>query len=130
MAALVLRPPDPPLPGQRSARLDIFPGSATPTVFPARTPFWIGYGFTAEPEDPASEQEEISPETTFELIVDGDPVQLLVGSRAAAGRTVGRQFMAVFEQGLGPGWHRFEGRWYDAGALALSGEMRIEFVEP
>ena len=30
-------------------RLSIFPGAATPSVFAAGEPFWIGYGFVPEP---------------------------------------------------------------------------------
>ena len=130
MAAFVLAPPDPPLSGQDGARLDIFPGAATPTVFPARTPFWIGYGFTVEPEEPEPAQRELSPETTFELVVDGQPVRLCSSARVARGRTVARQCIAAFAQGLPAGWHRFEGRWYDTGALTLTSDANVEFVEP
>lgn len=128
IAAFVLAPPDPPVPGQESARLHIFPGAATPTVFPARTPFWIGYGFVVEPGEPES-QRELSSETTFELIVDGDPVRLESTSRIADGRTVARQYSAIFPMGLAPGWHRVQGRWYDDGRLIISSHASIQFVE-
>ena len=32
-------------------RIGIFPGGATPTMYPAKTPFWVGYGFAADPEN-------------------------------------------------------------------------------
>ena len=53
----------------------IFPGSATPSVFPAGEPFWIGYGFVPEPTD-AGEMEVDILERRFELEVDGHPVEL------------------------------------------------------
>lgn len=130
MAALVLTPPDLPPTEHGGARLDIFPGSATPTVFAAATPFWVGYGFTAEPEGRGETLRTVATGTTFELVVDGEPVPVLAGSRAAGGQVVSRQYVAVFGDGLEPGWHRFQGRWYDAGALALTSDIRIEFVEP
>jgi hypothetical protein len=129
MAVFVLTPPDPPLTGQDCARLDIFPGAATPTVFPARTPFWIGYGFAVEPEARAPAQRELSPETAFELVVDDEPVGLVTDSRIAGGRTVARRSIAAFADGLPAGWHRFEGRWYDAGTLVLTSDTRVQFVE-
>ena len=56
------------------ARLGIFPGSATPAVFPARVPFWIGYGFVPEPTGAASPPKPTLDERTrFELDVDGSP---------------------------------------------------------
>lgn len=129
MAAFVLTPPDPPLSGQDSARLEIFPGGATPTVFPARTPFWIGYGFTVEAHAERGGR-ELSPETTFELIVDDEPVTLATEARVTGGRVVARQCTAAFASGLPEGWHRFEGRWYDTGALVLASDARVQFVEP
>jgi hypothetical protein len=45
------------------------------------------------------------------------------------GRTVSKVDMAMFGAGLPPGWHRFAGRWYDAGALVLTGDRSIQFVE-
>lgn len=130
MTAIVLAPPDPATVGTESARLDIFPGAGTPAVFPAHTPFWVGYGFTVEPEETAAAQKEVSPGTRFELVVDGEPVTLTTKTRVARGRVVGKQSVAAFRDGLPEGWHRFEGRWYEAGALALSSDRAIEFVEP
>lgn len=126
MAAFVLTPPDPALSGQDSTRLDIFPGAATPTVFPARKSFWIGYGFAVEA---VHARRELSPETAFELLVDGEPVAVTTDARVADGRVVGRQCTATFPRGLAAGWHRFEGRWYDAGALVLTSDTRVQFVE-
>jgi len=129
MSAIVLTPADPStVPG--AAHLDIFPGAATPAVFPANTPFWIGYGFTVEAQGGTAPPSELSPDTRFELVVDGDPVPLVIDTQVANGKTVSKRTVATFASGLGPGWHRFEGRWYDAGALALSSDRRIEFVEP
>jgi hypothetical protein len=121
--------PDPPLPGQDSHRLDVFPGAATPAVFRARAPFWIGYGFAVDPGDGGAARRALAPDTTFELRVDGERVPMSIRSRAVKGRTVAKQCTASFEEGLEPGWHRFEGRWYDAGALTLASDVSVEFVE-
>ena len=128
MAAFVLTPPDPPMTGQDGRRLDIFPGAATPTVFAAHTPFWIGYGFLVD-TGAQDARSELPPKTTFELLVDGEPVAVGMEARVTDGRVVGRQCSAAFANGLAPGWHRFEGRWYDAGALTLASDVSIEFVE-
>lgn len=125
----MLEAPDPPLPGQESQRLDVFPGAATPTVFAAWAPFWIGCGFAIEPADAGAALGELSPDTTFELRVDGEPARVSTSARVAEGRMVAKQCTASFEQGLEPGWHRFEGRWYDAGVLVLTSDTSVEFVE-
>ncbi|HLF69265.1 MAG TPA: hypothetical protein VI503_07935 [Gaiellaceae bacterium] len=129
MAAIVLTLAEPPT-AHGAAHVDIFPGSATPAVFPASSPFWIGYGFTVEAEGGSGSASELPPDTRFELLVDGEPVPLVTDTRIAKGRTVSKRSIATFAGGLAPGWHRFEGRWYDAGTLALSSDRRIEFVEP
>ena len=49
MAAFVVVPLGSDLP-VTGTQLNIFPGSATPSVFSAEEPFWIGYGFVAEAE--------------------------------------------------------------------------------
>jgi hypothetical protein len=112
------------------ARVSIFPGSATPSVFPACTPFWIGYGFVAEPGDSGAALEaESESGTRFELEVDGELAELVTDVRVEEGRLVSKHSVATFEAGLSPGWHRFAGRWYDGGRLVLSSEKSIEFVE-
>jgi hypothetical protein len=112
------------------ARITIFPGSATPAVFPARTPFWIGYGFVVEPGDTGEALGDASAGgTRFELEVDGEPVDLLTDVQLDDGRPVSKHSVANFGIGLPPGWHRFAGRWYDSGRLVLSSERSIEFVE-
>jgi hypothetical protein len=112
------------------SRVSIFPGSATPAVFPAHTPFWIGYGFVAEPGDAGSALgEEANGGTRFELEVDGELVELLTEVNIEGDRPVSQHSVANFESGLPAGWHRFAGRWYDGGRLVLSSEESIEFVE-
>ena len=51
MAALVVAVSPASGMGRADARIGIFPGGATPSVFPAGTPFWIGYGFAPEREE-------------------------------------------------------------------------------
>ena len=125
MTAFVLAPPgsDLPLTGMR---LDIFPGSATPSVFPAGEPFWIGYGFVAEAES----TERFDRDARFELDVDGEPLELLTQLEEHDGRTpTSKHSVANFEAGLPVGWHRFAGRWYSQGQLVLTSDRSVEFVE-
>ena len=110
--------------------LSIFPGSATPAVFPAHVPFWIGYGFVPEPGASRAEPGvALDSDTRFELELDGEPVQLVTDVRTDDGRPVSKHCIANFGSGLPAGWHRFAGRWYDGGRLVLTTERSIEFVE-
>ena len=129
-AFVVVAPSDPagiPLTGMR---LNIFPGSATPAVFPADAPFWIGYGFVRDPGDPGGESlGALDEETRFELEVDGESVPVATDLKIEGGRTVSKLSVANFGSGLPAGWHRFEGRWYDGGTLVLTSDRSIQFVE-
>ena len=111
----------------KEARIGIFPGGATPSMYPAGTPFWVGYGFAADPENGGSLDEKT---TRFELDVDGDPVSMLADVQSEAGLAVRKTDVADFPVGLPAGWHDFTGRWYDGGRLILSSRAAIEFVEP
>ena len=128
MAAFVVVAPSGPSSAPKSgARLNIFPGSATPAVFAAGAPFWIGYGFVPEAGD--GYQATMHPDTGFELLVDGEPVDLYTDLQVEGGRTVRKFTVADFPDGLPAGWHRLAGRWYDEGVLALTSDESIEFVE-
>jgi hypothetical protein len=100
-------------------------------VLPAGAPFWIGYGFVPEPddEDEAEAEWALDRETRFELEVDGEAVSLVTDLRIEDGRTVSKLSVADFRSGLPLGWHRFSGRWYEAGGLVLTSDRSIEFVE-
>jgi hypothetical protein len=111
----------------KEGRLTIFPGGATPTMYPADTPFWVGYGFAAEPESATGLNEA---ETRFELDVDGAPVSMLTDTQSESGVPVRKTDIAEFPTGLPAGWHDFTGRWYDGGRLILSSRAAIQFVEP
>jgi hypothetical protein len=112
-------------------RVNIFPGSVTQSVLPAGEPFWIGYGFVPEPSDADPEARWASDdETRFELLLDGEPVPLATDLRVENGRTVSKLSVARFRSGLPLGWHRLSGRWYEGGALVLTNDRSIEFVEP
>jgi hypothetical protein len=131
MAAFVVLPVStagaPSCPG---SRLNIFPGTASPSLLPAGAPFWVGYGFVPEPSDADGTAEwDRDEETRFELVVDGAPVALDTDLTIEHGRTVSKISVATFPVGLPVGWHRFSGRWYEAGALVLTSERSIEFVE-
>jgi hypothetical protein len=128
MAAFVVVALTGPSSAPRSGtRLNIFPGAATPAVFAAGAPFWIGYGFVPEARD--GEAAQVHPETRFELLIDGVAVPLDTEVETEGGRTVRKFEAADFPGGLPPGWHQFSGRWYDAGELALASDRSIEFVE-
>jgi len=111
----------------KEGRIGIFPGGPTPTMYPARTPFWVGYGFAADPESGNGFDEA---GTRFELDVDGNPVSMLTDVHSESGLPVRTTNIAEFAAGLPAGWHDFSGRWYDAGRLILSSRAAIEFVEP
>ena len=107
-------------------QLNIFPGSATPSVFPAGEPFWIGYGFVAEAES----TERFDADARFELEVDGGPIVLLTDLTEHDGRNpTSKHSIANFGSGLPVGWHRFAGRWYSRGQLVLTSDRSVQFVE-
>jgi hypothetical protein len=110
----------------KEGRIGIFPGGATPTMHPAETPFWVGYGFAADPQNGAGLDEDT---TRFELDVDGKPVSMLTDVHSDSGIPVRKTNIAEFPEGLQAGWHDFSGRWYDGGRLILSSRAAIEFVE-
>src|SRR6476646_6294825 len=112
--------------GDRQGRIGIFPGGATPTIYPADTPFWVGYGFAADPEGGSAFAEET---TRFELDVDGESVSMLTDVHTESGLPVRKTNIAEFPAGLPVGWHDFTGRWYDGGRLILSSRAAIQFVD-
>lgn len=129
MAALVVIDVAGPVEADASGtRLDIFPGGATPSVFRADMPFWIGYGFASD-AGASGEARGVSEGTHFELDVDGRRVALASDVRREGDVAVRSTERAGFDAGLPAGWHTFHGRWYDAGRLLLSNRVSIEFVE-
>jgi len=125
MAAFVVAPPVSDLP-VTGTQLNIFPGSATPSVFPAGEPFWIGCGFVAEREN----TERFDRDARFELEVDGEPVVLLTDFKERdGGNPTSKHSIASFASGLPVGWHRFAGRWYSGGQLVLTSDRAVQFVE-
>jgi len=129
MAALVVAVSPANGMGRADARIGIFPGGATPSVFPAGAPFWIGYGFAPEDDGAAGARHELGVDTRFELEVDGQPVSMLSDLRRRGRDTLRKTDVAEFPAGLPAGWHDFSGRWYDRGRLILSSRASIEFVE-
>jgi hypothetical protein len=107
-------------------RIGIFPGGATPTMYPAGTAFWVGYGFAADDADDVSLDDST---TRFELDVDGMNVSMLTEADSESGRVVRKTDVADFPDGLPAGWHDFSGRWYEAGHLILSSRAAIQFIE-
>ena len=102
------------------------PGGTTPTMYPASTPFWVGYGFATDAVGGA-DLEDVT--TRFELDVDGEPVSMLTDVHTDSGLPVRKTNIAEFPSGLPAGWHDFTGRWYDGGRLILSSRAAIQFVE-
>lgn len=115
--------------GELGDRLDIFPGGATPAVFPAWAPFWVGYGFapdsTALPSEDALDEDT----TRFELDVDGHEVAVRSVLLREGDAVVRKTVVAEFPAGLPAGWHGLSGRWYDRGKLLFASRVTIEFVE-
>jgi hypothetical protein len=131
MAAFVVAPDVPSSIPRSGTQLNIFPGSATPAVFAAGTPFWIGSGFVPAADDPGlSGTASLERTTRFELDVDGEPVPLDTDVTREGGRVVRTLAVVSFDSGLPPGWHRFTARWYVDGKLLLANDASIEFVEP
>ena len=126
MAALVVTVSPANGTSNKEGRIGIFPGGATTTMYPASTPFWVGYGFAADSVGGA-DLEDVS--TRFELDVDGEPVSMLTDLHTDSGRPVRKTNIAEFPDGLPVGWHDFTGRWYDGGRLILSSRAAIQFVE-
>jgi hypothetical protein len=111
-------------------QLNLFPGSATPAVFAAEEPFWIGYGFVAEPTGATGSPEDaVGDGTRFELHVDGRAVHMQGEVDTDSGVAVRKVDIAEFPSGLPAGWHDFSGRWYERGRLLLSSRMAIQFVD-
>ena len=110
----------------REGRIGIFPGGTTTTMYPARTPFWVGYGFAPDATG-GSDLEDVT--TRFELDVDGEPVSMLTDLHTVSGLPVRKTNIAEFPAGLPAGWYDFTGRWYDGGRLILSSRVAIQFVE-
>ena len=127
-ALIVVTPPPEGGHARTGDRISIFPGSAAPAMYPAGTPFWIGYGFAAGPAGGAQKPAALGAETRFELEVDGEPVVLATDVQMDDDVAVSKLEIANFPAGLEPGWHRFLGRWYDEGALVLSSDRTIQFV--
>jgi hypothetical protein len=129
MTPLVVLDVSGPSPREAGARLDIFPGGATPAVFPAGSPFWVGYGFA--PDASARSPDELVDEdaTRFELEVDGHDVEMNVELMCEGGLVVRKSVVAEFPRGLAPGWHELAGRWYDRGKLLFASRADVEFVE-
>jgi len=127
MAALVVTVSPANGMSDKEGRIGIFPGGATPTMYPANTPFWVGYGFAADSSERSGELEDAG--TRFELDVDGTPVSMRTDLREESGIPVRKTNVAEFPDGLPVGWHDFSGRWYDGGRLILSSRTTIEFVD-
>ena len=131
MPAIVVAPDTPTDVHRAGTQLNIFPGSAIPSVFAAGEPFWIGYGFVPGPDEGGREPTAaIAGGTRFELEVDGEPVELRLDETRERERVVQSLAIASFDSGLPSGWHRLTGRWYVAGRLELTSDTSIEFVEP
>ena len=97
MAALVVTVSPANGMGDREGRIGIFPGGATPTMYPADMPFWVGYGFAADPEGESGFDEET---TRFELDVDGEPVSMLTDVHTDSGFRCGRRTSPSFPPGF------------------------------
>ena len=127
MAALVVTVSPANGMGDREGRIGIFPGGATPTMYPADTPFWVGYGFAADPEGGSAfdEPRRRGSSSTW----TGSPSRCSPRCTRTTGLPVRKTNIAEFPAGLPVGWHDFTGRWYDGGHLILSSRAAIQFVD-
>jgi hypothetical protein len=128
MAALLVTTTSPRDPACAGSRISIFPGGPVPTMFPAATPFWIGYAFVASTPAETDDPEPLADDTRFELEVDGASATMATEVEGD-GNPMRRTDFVSFPRGLTAGWHEFAGRWYEGGALILSSRNTIEFVE-
>jgi hypothetical protein len=127
MAALVVVSVSPGHgPSTDEGRIQIFPGGSTPSMYPANTRFWVGYGFAADHESGDGLDDET---TRFELDVDGTRASMLTERQGGADHPARTTHIADFPNGLPAGWHDLAGRWYDDGRLILSSRAAIQFVE-
>ena len=127
MTPLVVLDVSGPATREAGARLDIFPGGPTPAVFPADTPFWVGYGFA--PDVASSAGRSLDEDAArFELDVDGACIETRVELTNEDGVIVRKSVVAAFPSGLPCGWHAFSGRWYDGERLLLASRADVEFV--
>jgi len=110
-------------------RLDIFPGGVTPAVFPAGTPFWVGYGFAPDAALAPSAGSLDDDGIRFELDVDRRSVDMRTDLTRVDDALVRKTVIAEFPAGLPAGWHELAGRWYDRGKLILTSRADVEFVE-
>jgi hypothetical protein len=116
------------LEGASEARLEIFPGSAIPTMFRAGEPFWVGYAFAPDGKTSAAAG-LLDMGTRFELDVDGRSVTMTSQVEREGADPVRKTDFAPFPNGLPAGWHDLTGRWYDRGKLILSSRASVQFVE-
>jgi hypothetical protein len=129
VAAFVLVPHGSNGPMHAGDRLNLFPGSATPAVFVAGRPFWIGCGFVADGVHPSEPVSRVLDGTRFELLVDGAPASMASSVHTEPGGRLRKDDVAEFPNGLAAGWHEFASRWYDGGRLVLSSRAAVEFVD-
>ena len=130
MAALLVVTTSPAQSECVGRRIGIFPGGPTPSMFPAGSPFWIGYGFVPAPAElGGGDPGFLSEDTRFELDVDGERVSLTTDLERNGHDPVRKTNFVNFAEGLAAGWHEFVGRWYDGGSLILSSRSSIEFIE-
>ena len=115
--------------GGADARIGIFPGGATPAIYPADTAFWIGYGFAPDLGDSTGGVQELGEETRFELDVDRKSMAMWTEVQMEGAAPLRKTDLAEFPEGLPVGWHELVGRWYDSGKLILSSRASIQFVE-
>ena len=85
-------------------------------MYPADTPFWVGYGAAAEPESDGTLDEA---ETRFELDVDGVPTTMVTDVQSEAGVPVRKTDSQRVPDRTACGLGGFAGRWYDGGRLIL-----------
>jgi len=108
--------------------------AATPTTFPANTPFFVRHGWICTPDEGTL---CLDPATAFRLYVDGQRMPSALDLELnqtcppvvpPSGECTSRRYLTNFRFGLPPGPHAFRGEWWLNGTLNIVREATIEFV--
>ena len=114
--------------GEKEGRIGIFPGGATPTMYPAEHAVLGGLRLRGRPGERRAGARRGDARGSSSTWTESPSRCSPTCTRTPASRC-GRPNIAEFPAGLPVGWHDFAGRWYDGGRLILSSRAAIQFVE-
>jgi hypothetical protein len=96
-------------------------GTPCTSTLPANEPFFVSHGFVNEAKEAL-----VSPETRYELSVDGDPVPSTVDLELS-GEASSKLNVSNFRFGM-TGTHVFVGCWYFEGVFLYCAQNTVTFV--